>query len=120
MRRQTTKEPSGPATSASARPASSAFSRKSAMFAVFVVYVGLQHRAMQVMRVVVMMVINRQAARVVAEQFDERRITADLLRVTGAAHMAIQANHLVGGAHYQMQIMGNHQYAAAIAITQPA
>src|SRR5690606_33438844 len=120
MRRQTTKEPSGPATSASARPASRALSRKSAMFAVFVVYVGFQYGAMQVVGMVVAMVIDRHAAGILAEQFDEGRIVADLFRMARTAHVPIQANHLVGRAHYQMQVVGHHQHAAAEAVAQLA
>ncbi|VTL98969.1 Uncharacterised protein [Pseudomonas aeruginosa] len=45
---------------------------------------------------VVMVVVDRQAARVLAEQLDEGRVAADLLGVPGAAYMAVQADHLVG------------------------
>lgn len=57
------------------------------------------HRAMQIMGVVVMVVINRQALGVLAEQLDECRIAADLLWVPGAADVTVEANHLVGCAH---------------------
>src|SRR5690606_26074163 len=118
--RQTTKEPRGPATSASARPASRALSRKSAMFAVFVVYVRFQHGAMQVMGMVVVVVIDRHAAGILAEQLDEGRVVADLFRMPRATHMAVEADDLVGGAHDQVQIVGYHQYAAAEAVAQSA
>ncbi|MNI90808.1 hypothetical protein D3C73_1483790 [compost metagenome] len=32
--------------------------------------------------------------------------------------MAIQANHLVGSAHHQVQIVGDHQHAAAVTVSQ--
>src|SRR3990167_7277970 len=109
MRRQTTKEPSGPATRA--RPASRALSRKSAMLAAISVYMGLQraldvqadarfadHGAVQVVLVVVVVVVDRQALGILTEQLDEGRIKADLLGVAGTADMPIEADHLVGGA----------------------
>src|SRR3990167_2588052 len=102
MRRQTTKEPSGPATRARARPASRALSRKSAMLAAISVYMGLQlaldaqagarftdHGAVQVVLVVVVVVIDRQALGILAEQLDEGWVAADLLGVAGTADMPI-------------------------------
>ena len=76
------------------------------------------HRAMQVMGVVVMVVVDRQALGVLAEQLDERRVAADLLGVAGAAYVTVEAHHLVGGAHHQVQVVGNHQHAAAVAVAQ--
>jgi len=76
------------------------------------------HRAMQVMAVVVMVVVDGQARCGLAEQLDERRVTADLLRVARAAHVAVQAHHLVGGAHYQVQVVGHHQHAAAVTVAK--
>ena len=73
---------------------------------------------MQVMGVVMMVMINRQALCVFAEQFDESRVIADLFRVARTADMAIEADHLVGGAHDQMQIVGHHQHATAMAVAQ--
>src|SRR3990167_8074352 len=131
MRRQTTKEPSGPATRARARPASRALSRKSAMLAAISVNVWLDrtldaqagtrfvdHRAMQVVLVVVAVVIDRQALGVLAEQLDESRIAADLLGVAGTADMPVEADHLVGGAHHQVQVVRDHQHAATMAVAQ--
>jgi len=73
---------------------------------------------MQIMGVVVMVVINRQALCVLSEQLDESRIAADLLGMAGTADVTIEADHLIGGAHDQMQIVGNHQHAATVTITQ--
>lgn len=67
---------------------------------------------------VVMVVINRKALCVLAEKLDESGIAADVFRVPGAADVAIQANHLVGGAHHQVQIVGNHQHAATVTVAQ--
>ena len=78
----------------------------------------VDHRAMQVVAVVVVVVVDGQALGVLAEQLDEGRVGADLLRVPRAAHMAIQADHLVGGAHHQVQVVRDHQYAAAMAVAQ--
>ncbi|WP_057833268.1 hypothetical protein, partial [Colwellia sp. TT2012] len=50
------------------------------------------HGAMQVMGMVVMVVINRQALGILAEQLDEGRVAADLFRVAGAADVAIEAH----------------------------
>nr|AAD00241.1 glucose-binding protein [Pseudomonas putida] len=44
--------------------------------------------------------------------------TADLLGVVRAAHVTVQAHHLVGGAHHQVQVVGHHQHAAAMAVAQ--
>ena len=76
------------------------------------------HRTVQVVTVVMMMVINGQAGCGLAEQFDECRVTADLFGMTGAAHMAVQAHHLIGRTHDQVQVVGNHQYAATQAVAQ--
>ncbi|MNG27751.1 hypothetical protein D3C84_1129160 [compost metagenome] len=38
--------------------------------------------------------------------------------MAGAADVAIQADHLVGGAHHQVQIVRNHQHAATVTVTQ--
>lgn len=43
--------------------------------------VFVDYRAMQVMRMVVMVVINRQTLCVFAEQFDESRVATDVFRV---------------------------------------
>ena len=59
----------------------------------------VDHSAMQIMGVIVMVVIDRQALGVFAEQFHERRVATDLFRVAGAAHVAVEAHHLVSGAH---------------------
>ena len=58
------------------------------------------HFAMQIVGVIVVVVINRQALRVLAEQLDERRVVADLLRMPGTADVAVQADHLIRGAHH--------------------
>ncbi|VFT48114.1 Uncharacterised protein [Pseudomonas aeruginosa] len=67
---------------------------------------------------IVVVVVDRQAASVLAEQLDEGRVAADLLGVPGAADMAVQADHLVGGAHHQVQVVGDHQHTAAVAVAQ--
>src|SRR3989344_3531173 len=107
MRRQTTNEPKGPATSARASPASNALSRKSGMVTAVSMDMGLQlavnsqaaglaldNAAMQIMGVVMVVVINRQILCVLAKELDKCRVAADLFLVAGAAHMAIQAHHL--------------------------
>ncbi len=67
---------------------------------------------------IVLVVVDRQAARILAEQLDEGRVAADLLRVPRAADVAIEADHLIGGAHHQVQVVGDHQHTAAVAVAQ--
>ncbi|MNG17495.1 hypothetical protein D3C84_1014870 [compost metagenome] len=38
--------------------------------------------------------------------------------MAGTADVTVEADHLIGGAHDQMQIVGHHQHAAAVTITQ--
>ena len=80
--------------------------------------VCVDHRTMQVMGMVVMVVINRQALCVFAKQLDKGRVAAHLLRMPGTADVAVEAHHLIGGAHDQMQIVGHHQHAAAMTVAQ--
>ena len=77
------------------------------------------HAAVQIVTMVVAVVIDGQTLGVFAKHFDKCRIVADLLGVARTAHMAIQANHLIGGTHHQMQVVGDHQHAAAVAVAQP-
>ena len=81
---------------------------------------GLDHAAMQVVGVIVVVVIDGQVARALAEQRLIGRIAADLLGMARAADVPIQADHLVGGAHHQVQVVGHHQHAAAMALAQLA
>ena len=74
--------------------------------------------AMQVVGVVMMVMVDRQRARILAEKLDEGRITADLLGMARAADMVVEADNLVGRAHDQVEIMGHHQYAATVALAQ--
>lgn len=41
------------------------------------------------------------------------RMFGDIMRRAGTAHMVVEAHHAVGGGHDQMQIMADHQNAAA-------
>ncbi|MNF93031.1 hypothetical protein D3C84_756910 [compost metagenome] len=38
--------------------------------------------------------------------------------MAGTAYVTIEANHLVRGAHHQMQIVGDHQHTATMTVTQ--
>ncbi|MNJ63997.1 hypothetical protein D3C77_599300 [compost metagenome] len=38
--------------------------------------------------------------------------------MAGTADVTIKAHHLVSGAHYQVQVVRNHQHAATMAIAQ--
>src|SRR3990167_9107510 len=131
MRRHTTKEPSGPATNARARPASRALSRKSAMLAAISVDMRFyrafdaqarrclgNYRAMQIVLMVMVVGVDGQALGVLAEQLDKGRIEADLFRMAGTADVTVEADHLISGAHRQVQVVGDHQHTATMAIAR--
>ena len=54
----------------------------------------------------------------VAEQFQKRRVAADLFRVSGATDVGIETEHSVRARHDQVQIVGNHEHPAAEFIPQ--
>src|SRR5690554_7908643 len=72
--------------------------------------------AVHVVTVIVLVVVYRQCAGLLAEQGDEGRIGADLFGSAGTADMPVQADHGVGGRHDQMQVMGHHEHAATVAV----
>ena len=110
MRRQTTNEPNGPATSAMQMPAIKALIMKSAILL-------LDHAAVDVVLMVVMVGINGKGLGfLLPEQCKIRRIDADLFRATVTADVMIETDHLIRGGHYQVQIVGDHQYTAVVAI----
>src|SRR5690554_4550640 len=99
MRRQTTKQPRGPATKATPRPPSSARQKKSpsnasmmVMAATFVGVRGRDHIAMEVMAMVVMVVIDRQRlGNLMTEGFHKSRVLGNILRVSAATYVLIKA-----------------------------
>src|SRR5690554_4421038 len=104
MRRQTMKQPSGPATRATPMPASRARRKKSSSMAVLcgvLVLVAPQHLAVRQVRVVVMVLIDGQGgsgAR--AEQRQILGTARDEVRRAAAADVAVEADHSVGRRHH--------------------
>ena len=66
---------------------------------------------------IVMVMVDGQARGVLTEQFDERRIAADLLRMPGTTHVAVQAHHR-SVVLMTVQVVGDHQHAATVAVAQ--
>ena len=75
--------------------------------------------AMQVMHMIVMVLINCETAKIGAEHTQIFRMLANRLRSAHTTHMLLQAHHLIGRRHHQMQIMRHHQHAAPTLITHP-
>src|SRR4051812_24570911 len=118
MRRQTMKQPSGPAASATPTPASTARRMKlSVMMVVTVIVVrdaAGSYRSTGRMLVVMMVRIDRQRlGRGGAEQFQERLVPAHVLGRAGAAEMGVEAVAPVGGGHHDIQIVVYSQHAAS-------
>src|SRR5690554_3284350 len=119
-RRQTTEQPSGPATTATPRPPIRARQKKSPSTASLMLMVtgslmagAGNNVAVQVMLVVMVMMIHRQRFRyLVAEGFDKGRVVGNIRRIAAAADMLVQADHLVGGSHHQVQVVRDHDDAA--------
>src|SRR5581483_8595780 len=119
MRRQTTKQPSGAATTASPSPASRARIRNgsptSAPLAVGAVRSGRRVRlARQVVPVVVMVVVEAEGARRLRPE--EARILRMLSHRLGnarAAHMAVETDDAVALRHDHVQVVRDEQNAEA-------
>lgn len=74
--------------------------------------------AVKIMTMIVMVVVNRHAfSHVAPKQLNKSRIVGNLLGISAAAHMLIEAQHLVRRCHNQMQIVGNHDDAAVEGVT---
>jgi hypothetical protein len=81
----------------------------------------VQHAAVRQMRMVVMMPVDRQRlGRACAEEFLVFGAGDDRIRRAAAADMAVEADHRVGVGHHHMQIVRDHQDAAAGAIANLA
>ena len=78
------------------------------------------HRTVIVVGVVVVVVIKRQLVRCPgAEQLGKSGVDTNFLWPAGTADMAVQANHPVGAAHHQVQVVAYHQNAATASIPDP-
>src|SRR3954453_10402787 len=66
-----------------------------------------------VVMMVVTVLVDRQRLGMAAEHRQILRVTADILRMTGAADVPVDADDGIGSRHYQMQIVGDQQHAAA-------
>src|SRR5690554_1486378 len=128
IRRQTTKQPRGPATRATPSPPSSARQKKSPSTESMMLMVtgSLNVHAghnvtVQVMAMVVVVVIDRQRfSHLVAKGLNKRGVVRNIRRVAAATHVLVQADDLVGGRHDQVQVVGNHDHAAIELIPQLA
>src|SRR5690242_7271366 len=104
MRRHTIKEPSGPATSATPSPTSTARTMKLSM-------AGCRFRGFGVVmvRVIVgMIVMVRVHGEAVNRRAEERTIggiAADRIGMAATADMVVEADDAVGGSHHQMEIV---------------
>src|SRR5690606_1602407 len=140
MRRQTTKQPSGPATSARPIPATRARVKKSSsimplrgqillrlpgmvIVAIPAVFgnraVRQPHAAVRQVGVIVMVTVDRQ--RLTCTRAEQPRVFGaphDALGRTATAHMAVQADHHIGLSHHHMQVVGDQQDAATRAVAQ--
>lgn len=72
------------------------------------------------MRVVMAVIVKGKPAGRCTKQTAVILALADNGRRSAAADMAVEANHRVGAGHHHMQIMGNHQDAAAFRVANAA
>ena len=78
---------------------------------------ALDHRAIDVVVVIVMVLIERKARRnVLAEQFEIAGITANRVGRAGATQMGVDTNDAIRGGHHMVQIVRNHKNAACVLI----
>jgi len=63
----------------------------------------------RVMAVIVVVCVGRGPA---AEKLNKGRVCTDLVGVAMTADMLVETDNFVRGRHHQMQIVGDHQYAA--------
>src|SRR5690606_38828916 len=111
----TMKQPSGPATSATPMPPTSARVKKSSsiaaplllvlvvMMVVVVMVIIVDHAAVFQMDVVVIVAVDgERGGRLAAEQSAVLRALCYRLRRAGATHVAVQADYRVGPAHDDM------------------
>src|SRR6185437_4101762 len=118
MRRHTTKDPSGPATTATPIPASSARSTKSSMAGRHLrgLVVGLM--VLVIVRMVMVVGVDGEAVDRRAEERAIGGIAAHRVGMATAADVMIEADDAVGGGHHQMQVVRHQQHAAAPRVTQ--
>src|SRR6185437_13479163 len=114
MRRHTMKAPSGPATTATPQPATSARKKSSSMMR------GLVVVGDGVVAVVMMMRIKREALDRRAKKGAVGRIAAHFRRRAAAADMVVEAKDAVGRRHHEMEIVRDQEHAATARITQAA
>src|SRR5215472_16109581 len=115
MRRQTTKHPSGAATTARPNPARRARIRKgSATSGVACTWRGRLRFARQVVPVVVMMLIKRErSGNLGAEQPGVLGMLGHRLGHARTAYVAVEADHAVALRHDDVQIVGHEEHAEA-------
>ena len=92
------------------------------MLAIVVATFTLDHIAMGIVLMIVMMGIKRNLWLGLASLFvstkksEVRRVVSDLFRMTLAADMLIEAHHGIGRGHHQMQVMRNKQHPTTATI----
>src|SRR5215472_11471577 len=111
MRRHTTKAPSGPATMATPIPARAARSTKSGI---------ARHLFREVMPVVVVMRIEREALDRGPKEGAIGGIAAHRLGMAAAADVVVEADDTTRRRHDEMEIMRHQEHAAAARIAQAA
>src|SRR3546814_9724771 len=81
-----------------------------------IVRVGGRHRlAGKVVVVIVLVAVDREDIGLRTEQAPELGVSRDLVRTAGTADMAVHAQHPVGRRHHHVQVVADHQDAAAAA-----
>src|SRR5918996_3313784 len=121
MRRQTTKQPSGPASAATPTPPRIARTMKSSSMArALAMWRFLRGRflrhdlAGEIVGMVVLVRIDREArGRARAEQRHVLGVAAHRLGPARAADVAIEADHAIGRRHHDVQVVADQQHAAA-------
>src|SRR5262245_32729397 len=125
MRRHTTKQPSGAATTASPRPASRARNRNGSVTSVPLAGSGVgggwSRPGCQIVSVVVVMVIEAKGTRRL--RTEQARILGMLghrLRYAGAAYMPVEADDAIALRHHHVQIVRHQQHPEPALRAEPA
>src|SRR5262249_10334817 len=117
MRRQTTKQPSGAATSARPRPANSARSKNGSATSITPVRTSARRHdrvriAGEIVPMIVLMLIEAQGARGLGpKQARIFRVLGDRPRHARAADVAIEADDAIALRHDDVQVVRNQQHA---------
>lgn len=73
--------------------------------------------AVNIMGVIMVVRVDRKVVGdLAAEQLEIGRMPRHALRMTGAADMAVEAKHVIGRGHHQVQVMRDHEHAAMVLV----